>query len=181
MSKSSSSDDNPTAKMSWAEKKRFAAKQARAAKQRAIEEANISGDREEYERLVGEFHKAKEERAAAKKAGRELRQQIKENLPNTGGVKWADNEIADAVRQGRNAPGVQRNKGSWVFNLVPGQMVQLVAKAEAWTESYMVKEIGKGTIGILLDPPRGERAAVMFGQDVFTISCKKLRPVGEEE
>ena len=179
MSKNSPKDPNDTTGMSWAEKKRHAAKQARAKKQRAIEEANLAGDTEEYERLVNEVNKAKDERLAAKVEGRKLREKIKESLPSGGGRKWADNDTARAVRQGRNAPGLRRyTRTEW--NMQPGQMVRLVNKAEAWTENYMVKELGKGSIGILLDPPGSERVAVMFGQDVFQIECKKLRPITDE-
>ena len=179
MSNDPSSDD-PTKGMSWAEKKRNAAAQARAKKQRAIEEANLAGDVEEYERLVNEVNKAKEERLAAKVEGRKLREKIKESLPSGGGRKWADNDAARAIRQGRNAPGVQRNRQTQ-WNMRPGEMVRLVNKAEAWTENYMARVIGKGSIGILLDPPTGDRAAVMFGQDVFMIECKKLRPITDED
>jgi hypothetical protein len=66
------------------------------------------------------------------------------------------------------------------WNMRPGEMVRLVNKAEAWTENYMAREIAKGSIGILLDPPTGDRAAVMFGQDVFMIECKKLRPITDD-
>ena len=165
---------------SWAEKKREAAQQARAAKQRAIEEANLAGDVEEYERLINEFNKARDERLAAKAEGRKLKQKIKNALPSGGGVTWANNDIARAVRSGRNADGVRPRNPVTNWNMVPGQMVRLVNKAEAWTESYMQKILPKGAIGILLDPPRGDRAAVMFGADVYTIECKKLRPVGDE-
>lgn len=180
MSKNSPKDPNDTTGMSWAEKKRHAAKQARAKKQRAIEEANLAGDVEEYERLVNEVNKAKDERLAAKVEGRKLKQKIKESLPSGGGRKWADNDTANAVRSGRNAPGVQRNSNT-TWNMQAGEMVRLVSKAEAWTENYMAKVLGKGSIGILLDPPRGNRAAVMFGQDVFMIECKKLRAVRDED
>ena len=180
MSKNSSKDPNDTSGMSWSEKKRHAAKQARAKKQRAIEEANLAGDVEEYERLVNEVNRAQEERLAAKVEGRKLKQKIKESLPSGGGRKWADNDTARAVRSGRNAPGVQRHSNT-TWNMQPGQMVRLVNKAEAWTENYMTKVLGKGSLGILLDPPVGDRAAVMFGQDVFMIECKKLRPVTDEE
>lgn len=177
MSKATSS--NKPAK-SWSEKKREAAQQARAAKQRAIEEANLAGDVEEYERLINEFNKARDERLAAKIEGRKLKQKLKEALPSAGGVKWANNDIARAVRSGRNAEGVKPRNPVTNWNMVPGQMVRLVNKAEAWTESYMQKILPKGAIGILLDPPRGDRAAVMFGADVYTLECKKLRPVVEE-
>tara|TARA_Y100000593_G_scaffold90152_1_gene175895 strand:- start:423 stop:962 length:540 start_codon:yes stop_codon:yes gene_type:complete len=179
MSNDPTSDD-PTKGMSWAEKKRDAAKQARAKKQRAIEEACVAGDHEEYDRLVKEMYKAKEERAAAKKAARDLKATIKEKLPSGGGRKWADNEIARAVRSGRNAEGIKPRNPVTQWNMQPGQMVRLVNKAEAWTDAYMQKIIPKGAIGILLDPPTGNRAAVMFGADVYTIECKKLRPIGDE-
>ncbi len=84
------------------------------------------------------------------------------------------------MRSGRNAPGVHRNSDT-VWNMEAGEMVRLVSKAEAWTENYMAKVLGKGSIGILLDPPRGNRAAVMFGQKVFMIECKKLRAVRDED
>ena len=93
MSNDPTSDD-PTKGMSWAEKKKHAAKQARAAKQRAIEEACVAGDHELHDQLVKDFYKAKEERAAAKKAGRDLKAQIKEKLPTGGGRKWADNDLS---------------------------------------------------------------------------------------
>lgn len=179
MSNDPTSDD-PTKGMSWAEKKKHAAKQARAAKQRAIEEACVAGDHELHDQLVKDFYKAKEERAAAKKAGRDLKAQIKEKLPTGGGRKWADNDIARAVRSGRAAPGSGR-KTRTQWNMQAGDMVRLVNKAEAWTENYMAKVLGKGSIGILLDPPTGDRVAVMFGQDVFKIECKKLRPIREED
>lgn len=179
MSSDPTSDD-PTKGMSWSEKKRDAARQARVKKQRAIEEANAAGDVEEYNRLVNEMHKAKEERAAAKKAARDLKATIKEKLPSGGGRKWADNEIAEAVRSGRNADGVVPRHRQTRWNMQPGQMVRLVNKAEAWTDAYMQKILPKGAIGILLDPPTGDRAAVMFGADVFTIECKKLRPIEDE-
>jgi hypothetical protein len=180
MSKNSPKDPNDTTGLSWSEKKRHAAQQARAKKQREIEEANLSGDVEEYERLVSEFTKAKDERLAAKVEARKLKQKIKESLPSGGGRKWADNPTADLVRRGRNAPGVERNANT-VWNMQAGEMVRLVSRAEAWTENYMEKVLGKGSIGILLDPPTGDRAAVMFGQDVFMIECKKLRSIREDD
>ena len=172
--------DDPTKGMSWAEKKRYAAKQVREEKLRAIAAAREAGDDELADSLTEELGAAKKERAEAKAKARDLKKVIKEKLPSSGGRTWANNEIARAVRSGRNADGVKPRNPVTQWNMQPGQMVRLVNKAEAWTESYMQKILPKGAIGILLAPPTGSRVAVMFGADVYTISCKKLRPVTDE-
>ena len=173
-------ETDPTKGMSWHEKKRYVKAQLRKDRQAGIAAAEEAGEVERAEELREESLKRSKERAEAKKAGKDLKAQIKEKIPSTGARKWADNDTARAVRMGKNAPGLRlASKTRW--NMQPGEMVRLVNKAEAWTESYMVKTLGKGSIGILLDPPTGNRAAVMFGADVFTIECKKLRPLREDD
>lgn len=171
--------EDPTKGLSWAEKKRWAAKQMRTQKQEEIAAAEEEGDQQRADELREELTRARDERREAKKRARDLRAAIKEKLPTAGGRTWADNDTARAIRSGRKAEGVGRRPDPR-WNLQPGEMVRLVNKCEAWTESYMVKELPKGALGILLDPPTGQRAAVMFGTDVFTVECKKLRAVRED-
>ncbi len=179
MSDQSEQSSDPTKGMSWAEKRRYAARQVREKKLEEIAEAAREGDTQRADELAEELNRAKAERQQAKLRARELKQEIKEKLPSVGGKRWANNETAEAIRRGRRIEGVGRSP-SPQWNLRVGEMVRLVNKCEAWTESYMVKELPKGSYGILLDPPTGSRCAVMFGQDVFTVECKKLRAVRED-
>lgn len=179
MSDQSEQPNDPTKGMSWAEKRRYAARQVREKKLEEIAQAVAQGDQQRADELAEELNRAKRERIEAKKSARELKRQIKEKLPSVGGKRWADNETARAIRTGRRIEGVGRRPAPQ-WNLRVGEMVRLVNKCEAWTESYMVKELPKGAYGILLDPPSGTYCAVMFGQDVFTVECKKLRAVREE-
>lgn len=180
MSNDSPTPDDPTKGMSWSDKKRYVKSKLRKERQEAIAAAEEAGNEDKAEELREAGLKRNKERAEAKKAGKDLKTKIKEAIPSVGARKWADNDTALAVRMGRNAPGLRRyTNTSW--NIRAGEMVRLVNKAEAWTENHMVKTLGKGSIGILLDPPTGDRAAVMFGTDVFMIECKKLRPIREED
>ena len=179
MSDQSEQTGDPTKGMSWPEKRRYAARQVRQKKLEEIAQAAAQGDQQRADELTEELNRAKTERNEAKKTARELKKQIKEKLPSVGGKRWAENETARAIRTGRRIEGVGRRPAPQ-WNLRVGEMVRLVNKCEAWTESYMVKELPKGSYGILLDPPTGNRCAVMFGQDVFTVECKKLRAVGDE-
>lgn len=180
MPDSTEQNEDPTKGMSWGEKKKYAARQVRQRKLEEIKRAAEEGNMQRADELAEELHRAKAERQQAKKRARELKREIKEKLPTTGGKRWADNETARAIRSGRRAEGVGR-RPSPQWNMQPGEMVRLVNQCEAWTENYMAKMLPKGAYGILLDPPRGERCAVMFGQDVFTVECKKLRAVRDED
>ncbi len=181
MSKTPKDSSKGSGALSWGDKVKEASRQVREARTQEIQAALERGDEERAEELIEEGQKRSQERQEAKRAGRDLRAQIKAAMPTSNSRRWADNEIAKAVRSGRNAEGVAPRHPNTQWNMSPGQMVRLVNQAEAWTESHMIKMIPKGAYGILLDPPTGDRAAVMFGADVFTVACKKLRPVLDED
>jgi hypothetical protein len=181
MSKSpSTEEEDPTKGLSWQEKKRWVREKLRRERREAIAAAEADENFILADELREAAQKRSKERAEAKAAAKSIKDQIKSGLTSRGGRVWAKNEIAESVRSGKPAAGVQRHTKTF-WNMQPGEMVRLVNNSEAWTEAYMIKTLPKGSIGILLDPPRGDRAAVMFGQDVFMIECKKLRPLREDK
>lgn len=139
------------------------------------EEADRTGDTTELDAYEAESRKRVEEKREAKKAGRDLKRTIKARIPTVGARRWAENETAQNVRMGKTVPGVLRRTKT-TYNLPLGGMVKLISNTDVYSENYIVATtIPSGSFGILLDPPTGEWAMVLFGDTAYRIQCKKLR------
>lgn len=159
--------------------------QARMARQKKIDDTHDEimrvreqgGDTTELERELGtlydDFNERRNQRREAKKAARELRDQIQAGIGKPAGVKWNTTPEGRAARESVK----EIRKAEMQFALQPGQMVKLINDARVAQEGQWVfeKTLPKGMIGILIDPPTSKMSAVMFGTNVWKVPTKKLR------
>ena len=135
------------------------------------------GDTSELERELGtlydDFNERRTQRREAKKAARELRDQIQAGIGKPQGIKWNTTPEGRAARKSVK----ELRKAEMEFALQPGQMVKLINDARVAQEGQWVfeKTLPKGMIGILIDPPTAKMSAVMFGTMVWKVPTKKLR------
>ena len=127
----------------------------------------------ELEKLYDDFNERRNARREAKKAARELRDQISAGIGKRPAIRWNESEEGRAAR----ADVKKIRKAEMQFALQPGQMVRLVNDARVAHEGENVfnRTLPKGSIGILIDPPTSQMSAVMFGSDVWRVPTKKLR------
>ena len=159
--------------------------QARAKRQEEIDQkhaeiaqlksegGDVAALERELEKLYDDYNERRNARREAKKAARELRDQIQAGIGKPAAIRWNTSpegrEARESVKQIR--------KAEMQFALQPGQMVKLVNDARVAHEGENVfnRTLPKGAIGILIDPPTSQMSAVMFGTDVWRVPTKKLR------
>ena len=124
-------------------------------------------------KLYDDYNERRNARREAKKAARELRDQIQAGIGKAPALRW---NTSPEGREARESVKKIR-KAEMQFALQPGQMVKLVNDARVAHEGENVfnRTLPKGSIGILIDPPTSQMSAVMFGTDVWRVPTKKLR------
>lgn len=167
------------------EQMQSARQQARAKRQETIDQKHAEiarirsegGDTENLEReleaLYDDYNERRNARREAKKAARDLRDQISAGIGKAPAIRWNNTEEGRAARESVK----EIRKAELQFALQPGQMVKLVNDARVAHEGEHVynRTLPKGAIGILIDPPTSNMSAVMFGSDVWSVPTKKLR------
>ena len=123
--------------------------------------------------LYDDFNDRRVQRREAKKAARDLREQIQAGIGKPAGIRWNTTEEGSVARDSIK----EQRKAEMTFALQPGQMVKLINDARVAQEGQWIfeKTLPKGMIGILIDPPTSHMSAVMFGTNVWKVPTKKLR------